>query len=342
MREAHILSLCEPRASINWTIQLDSYLSAHQLIAKSSQVCSHNPQSHRYLIAFSATYSHLGTLMSITFNDVCDLLENVEKISCKHPRYSLEREKACVQRTISNWFHQHRDALHDPSFDGGALLSALFPHQRKDRVYGLQAPLLSKKLIKLLHFNHGQKALFEEWAEGTHGDLGVYTERAMRPWKGTFKAKPIISIERVDSILTQLAASNKFSDPATQRQRIQQFNTDIELKNILVRLDSFEAKWLVRLILRQYSTIELEEAFVYRAYHFLLPDLLLFQNNFNAAIETLRGPLRGYPPIPLPEQENAMRNEAAAQLKAVTGIKVGRPIFYKAWVSQIGYRLTSN
>lgn len=138
-------------------------------------------------------------------------------------------------------------------------------------------------------------------------------------------------MEKIDSLLTQLAARYRFSDPAIQRQLDWDVNTDTELRYILRRLESWEAKWFVRLLLREYPTISLDEAHVFRQYHFLLPDLLKFQNEFDAAFRLLRGELSSYPPKPKPSLESKMRLEAARLLKPAVGSKVARPPFYKAW-----------
>lgn len=269
--------------------------------------------------------------MPITFNAICSLLQSTENITTLRPRLQSKDEKESIRQIISNWFNNHRRALNEPETNGGDILSALFPHRRKDRVYGLQAPLLAKKLSKLLNFNHGQKALFDGWKTGKHGDLGVYTGRAMKPWDGTFSSKPPVSIGRVDRLLTQLAARYRFSDPAIRSQRDWHVQTDEELKDILVRLESWEAKWLVRLVLRNYCTIALDEDYLLGQYHFLLPNLLFFQNDFDAVFAMLQGELSCYPAVPGNLEEGSMRLEAAHKLKPVVGVKVGRPIFKKAW-----------
>lgn len=269
--------------------------------------------------------------MAVTFNGICNLLESVEEVAKRRPRLRADQEKDCTQQVITNWFHQHRQALDDPNTNGAAILSVLLPHRRKDLVYALQPQSLSKKLATLLNFNHGQRALFERWSEGRHGDLGAYTAKAMKPWDGTFKSKSAIPIQRVETLLIQLASRCRFSDPATQKQRVQEFKTDAELKKVINGLDSWEAKWLVRLILREHCTIAWDERLVFSKYHFLLPQLLLFQNDFEAAFSMLRGDLKGYPSVPDPLTEHSMRIEASKQLKAIVGIKVDRPTFYKAW-----------
>lgn len=195
----------------------------------------------------------------------------------------------------------------------------------------MQAPLLAKKMNTLLSFNYEQKSLFNEWKTGALGDLGKYTELAMKPWNGTFSSKHTISIDRIDRLLVQLAARFRFSDEAIRKQRDVCFETDKELRNIIVRLESWEAKWLVRLILRDYCTIELNEKHFFENYHFLLPDLLMFQNDFDAVCGMLKSELSCYPAAPCHSHLRNMRIEAAQKLKPVVGIKVGRPTFYKAW-----------
>ncbi|EMD92383.1 hypothetical protein COCC4DRAFT_130085 [Bipolaris maydis ATCC 48331] len=269
--------------------------------------------------------------MSLTFNAVCSLLQDIEDISTNGPRPPPKQEQEAIHQAVLDWFQNQRAALDDPDTDGGAVLSILLPHRRKDRVYGLQAPLLAKKLSRLLTFSHGQRTLFESWKTGTCGDLGAYVERAMKPWDGTFSSKPDITIKRVDYLLVQLAASCRFSGEETRRNRDPGFDVDNELKSIITRLESWEAKWLVRLLLRDYCTIELDERVVTRHYHFLLPELLAFQNDYEAAFDVLKGGLSSYPAVPESWEKEPMRIEAAKRLKARVGVKIGRPTFLKAW-----------
>jgi DNA ligase-4 len=269
--------------------------------------------------------------MTITFGAVCSLLQSVENITLQKPRLPPKQEKDNIGEITANWFSNQRKHLDDPGTNGAAVLSALLPYRRKDRVYGLQAPLLAKKLTTLLNFGHGQRALFNGWKTGKIGDLGAYTERAMAQWDGTFKTKHIFPIEQVDQLLVQLASRYRFSDESIRRQRNWHVRTDTMLKDILIRLESWEAKWLVRLILREHCTIQLDERQILGQYHFLLPDLLMFQNDFKAVFDMLREDLSMYPAASSSTQEKTLRIEAAQKLRASVGVKVGRPTFYKAW-----------
>ncbi len=278
--------------------------------------------------------------MTVTFGAICDLLQGVENISINQKRWQGNEKEESIRKVISNWFRTHRLALDDPSTNGGAILSILFPHRRKDRVYGMQAPSLATKLSKILKFNHVQNLLFDGWKTNANGDLGACLERAMRPWDGTFSTKRDISIDRLDRLLKNLAASSRFSDKSIRDQRSPQFQSDKGLREISITLNSWEAKWLVRMILRDHCTIELNEKFVFQQYHFLLPDLLLFQNNFDAAFGMLRGDLSCFPSVPDPSQEASMSMDASRRLKAVVGVKVGRPKFLKAWSFKSCFQLT--
>ncbi|KAI4951868.1 hypothetical protein J4E91_003329 [Alternaria rosae] len=269
--------------------------------------------------------------MTVTFGAICSLLQSVETVTTRRPRLLAKQEKSHIREITSQWFLKQREALDDPDTNGGAVLSALFPHRRKDRVYGMQSPLLAKKLASLLAFNHGQLALFEGWHTGKYGDLGAYVERAMKPWDGTFASKRAFPIARIDRLLVHLAARYQFSDKVIRKKRISDFQSDTELKETLVRLESWEAKWLVRLILRDHCTVELDEQFALQRYHFLLPQLLMFQNDFDAVFKMLRGDLSCYPAVPEPSKQRLMRIDAAQRLRAIVGIKVGRPTFHKAW-----------
>jgi DNA ligase-4 len=261
--------------------------------------------------------------MTVAFGAICSLLQSIEIITTRRPRLPAKQEKSGIREIIANWFVNQRDNLDDPNTIGAAVLSALLPHRRKDRVYGLQPPLLAKKLKNLLAFNHGQLALFDGWKTGLHGDLGAYVERAMKPWDGTFTSKRAFSVEQIDQLLVQLAAGCRFSDEAIRKRRNWDVKTDKELKDILVRLESWEAKWLVRLILRDHCTVELDEKFVLEHYHFLLPELLMFHNDFDAVFNMLRGELSCYPAVPALSEQKSMRIEAAQKLSAIVGIKVG-------------------
>jgi len=65
---------------------------------------------------------------------------------------------------------------------------------------------------------------------------------------------------------------------------------DDVLSVLLHKLHSSEAKWLIRMMLNTYSPAQVLEALAMRRFHFLLPDILRFQNSFKTAVQLLQSP----------------------------------------------------
>jgi DNA ligase 4 len=59
------------------------------------------------------------------------------------------------------------------------------------------------------------------------------------------------------------------------------------LSSIFRRLKSLEAKWMVRMLLKDYNPVRISETAVMYQFHFFLSDLLNFQNSFEAAVKFL-------------------------------------------------------
>ena len=142
-----------------------------------------------------------------------------------------------------------------------------------------------------------------------------------------------VTVEEVDKALGELAARCPFSNPAV-RAHTPLDGADRVLSSIFHRLQSRDAKWFTRVLLKSYQPVVLPEHFVLQCYHFLLPPLLRFQSDFEAAAKLLRGPLiGGMPPRPSDQDERErLRKLASAELVPRLGVKVGRPTFLKARV----------
>lgn len=130
-----------------------------------------------------------------------------------------------------------------------------------------------------------------------------------------------VSVGEVDRILTKIAAKNRFSSPDVQREKLDMNSQDpvLQLSGIYTRLKAKEAKWLTRLILKNYSPVIIPEYVVYRSYHGMLPVLLKVQSTFPAALALLR------------EWKN-VRVHAGNKFSIMPriGTKVGRQPFLKA------------
>ena len=139
-----------------------------------------------------------------------------------------------------------------------------------------------------------------------------------------------VFVEEIDAALVRLASRCKFSGPQVRRQHTA---VDVEecLGPLYRRLSSRDAKWLTRMILKNYSPVILPADFMLKKFHFLLPPLLLFQDSFDSALKTLASDrISRFPPHPEPGLAQDLGAIALECLNPIIGVKVGRPDYYKA------------
>lgn len=169
------------------------------------------------------------------------------------------------------------------------VLSALLPAKRTDRVYHLQAPLLTKKLRRCLSLGEGRWQQLEQWKVPERGDLGECVERAQL--QAEF-AVPLpgyeVTLEEVDRTLENIAKACRFSAPSVRGDSHEGVDVIDSLRRIYHRLQSREAKWFTRMILKDYGNIEINEGFVFRCLDSRLPAMMKIQDNFESAINSLR------------------------------------------------------
>ncbi|KAK6428190.1 hypothetical protein LTR95_015670, partial [Oleoguttula sp. CCFEE 5521] len=269
--------------------------------------------------------------MPFPFAEICTLLTRLENIDANGPLHLPDARKGKVKETVESWFKSHRLAIAKLDVNGAAaLLSALLPERRTDRVYGIQSPGLCRILCRCLHLQAGRVKDLRAHTEPGRGDLGACLERVLRDGGGP-PAQPIVTLEEVDDFLITLAGGCRFSDPSIQQLPAGSSEArDQLLARLILRLEPVYAKWLVRLVMKDLSPVKVDEGLVLRSFHFLLPDLLRFQQNFALAISLLRGPLGEYPERPDPRSQRLLRQQATARIKPCVGVKVGRPTFHKA------------
>lgn len=280
--------------------------------------------------------------MGFKFVYLCDLLSSLEALSTRDPPLLPTVLRERYQKAITQWFRSHRarvDALDAPS--AVALLSALFPERRTDRVYNLQPNSLTRVLGRCLLLGITRSKELERWKEPGRGDLGACVERVQREAEmPRCSEAEEVTIEEVDSALAALAGKCRFSGPKVreQHQPLGQHQTRPEaskihevLGNVYTRLQSREAKWFTRILLKNYAPVVLPEGLTLRLFNFLLPGFLKVQDSFEAAIAMLKGPVVGGWRA-MPGSEAVMRycNKAAQFLVPMMGVKVGRTTYLKA------------
>jgi DNA ligase-4 len=267
--------------------------------------------------------------MVFKFALLCDLLANLDNGRTAKTPTSARNENPEI-RIIGQWFAQNGPDIYDAGTDRAALLSCMFPEKRTDRVYYLQATLLSRVIGRCLGLGSSRLSELNRWQSPGNSDLGQCVENVMRQAENYMPAGQELSVEEVDHAMAMIASRCRFSGPQVRRNC-----TAVDVESTLAllyrRSSSRDAKWLTRMILKSYSPVVFPEQYTLKKFHFLLPHLLQFQNSFEGALEMLASdPINHFPPNPDPRSAKSLSTIAMQHLRPRTGIKVGRPEYYKA------------
>ncbi|KAK1730385.1 ATP dependent DNA ligase [Colletotrichum acutatum] len=259
--------------------------------------------------------------MPVSFVLVCDLLEQAYK-QCKAGDKNLKQR-------VSNWFTLNRHRIDDPETDASALLSTLLPDKRTDRVYCIQADTLANIIGRTFGLGTSRLQELRRYKEAGRGeDLADCVERVFKETPPPIcVGKDAVTVEEIDSTLNNLAALCRFSSPVVRASQPHPSNINRQelLGHVYLRLQAREAKWLTRLILKNFQPVMLDPSHLYHCYDPLLPMILRVQDNFDAALSLLRK-LRKEPSF-LHGSGNQKRRDLMQHLTPVLGTKVGRPFW---------------
>lgn len=277
--------------------------------------------------------------MPLAFSTLTSLLQRLENIETHDPPLLPASEVERLNYETQAWFRSQQRAIISFSVqEGVALLSSLLPERRTDRVYGIQAQSLCRILCRTLGLSASRARELQAYRGPGRGDLGTCLARVLDA--GGPPARPAVDLQEVDDVLEMLAAECRFSDPKIKARR--SFTApaptsssearDRLLGDAFKRMSPDEGKWFVRLILKDFAPVRVHEARVLKCFHFLLPDLLRFQQDFDVAVRMLKenALVRQFPDHPDPRSECLFRRQATSALKPVVGVRVGRPEFDKA------------
>ena len=255
--------------------------------------------------------------MPLLFSRLCDLFSDLEQIVEHDPPLLVKIVQQKVRDRIVQWFGSLN--LRDPTPDihRAALLSAIFPKKRTDRVYNLRADGLSRRLKRVLCLGRGRWELLDQWKKCGHGDLGDCVLRALRGAEHPLPcASRQVTVEEIDCVLAGIAKGVRFSAPKVRGANVQRLDIDDGLQLIYRRLQSREAKWFTRMILQDYTPLDIPEAVVYRCIDHQLPMIIKLHDNFEDAIKLL---------------ENVSASaDTDVVLRPKIGVKVGRPSYRPA------------
>lgn len=233
--------------------------------------------------------------MPLLFVQLCTLLSDLEKLSKRDPPLLPAHRQQKSQETIKQWFTARHVSINSLDTDLVALLSALFPEKRTDRVYAIKLRRLTKLLKRCLCLGKDRLDMLDQWQKPGRGNLCDCVERALQ--QAEFPEQPTnqVTLEEVDKALAIIAGKCRFSGLKVRGRKdsVHEIEEDREVQKVLEqiykRMQSREAKWFTRMILKDYSCLDLSEGMVYRHLDVRLPTAMHMYDNFEAAISELRG-----------------------------------------------------
>jgi DNA ligase-4 len=138
-----------------------------------------------------------------------------------------------------------------------------------------------------------------------------------------------VAVEQVDELLHGLAARIKWSSPAIRASQTPLTQRDRgDLERIYSRVTATEAKWLTRLVLKNYAPLIFDESLILRLCDPLLPSVLKIREDFTAAVgavQSIRSTL-----LPNTERRQLAQTKLLAKVKPQAGTKVGRQHWVQA------------
>lgn len=229
--------------------------------------------------------------MPLRFLHFCDLLAQLDSISSHKPPVPNNRRESLYRETITKWFHKYNVSIDSTSTDAVIVLSALLPARRTDRVYGIQALSLTRKLRSCLHLGIGRWQQLDQWKQPGLGDLGDCVERVQAQAEVSVPLPgEEVTLEEIDRTLEGIAQKCRFSAPSVKNEESLPDYQDVNkaLERIYNRLQSREAKWFTRMILKDYVGLQLNEGMILRCLDSRLPTMMKSQDNFHSAVSALR------------------------------------------------------
>lgn len=269
--------------------------------------------------------------MGFKFRFLCELLQDLEsnKVNRVIP---ISRRQNPDRKLIKEWFDRHNAQIPRTGDGAIAFLSCLFPQKRVDRVYAIQELRLSLVLGRCLGLGTTRLSQLNQWKERGGVDLASCVENVMRDAENpAVAATQEVTLEEIDNSLERIASRCKFSSAEVRRKHRDTMDVHEILPILLRKLRSWEAKWLVRLVLKNFTPLDLPETYTLLQFHFLLPNILQVQNSFASAVSRLEETARLGIRYRCPREDiQGYMKKACAQLAPKTGVFIQRPAYSKA------------
>lgn len=270
--------------------------------------------------------------MPLLFTYFCDLLAALEDWITRHPPLPPAKLRQKKSEIIKSWCSAYRISINSPEVDAVVLLSSLFPAKRTDRVYSIKEHGLTRSLRRWLGLGASRWPQLDQWRSSGHGVLSECVERVLQ--QAEFPVphnRDRVTLDEVDNALTNVAARCRFSAPKVKAWEMDEDDEVRKaLESIYRRLQSREAKWFTRLILKDFPRLDLPENLIYACIDPRLRVAMQMYHSIESAVSELRSLLSSQMIDPACGGFTQQCANDAHLLPPRIGVKLGPPKWIKA------------
>ncbi|KKA29583.1 hypothetical protein TD95_003457, partial [Thielaviopsis punctulata] len=245
--------------------------------------------------------------------DVCTLFDELDR------QEHSNRPKSQTTKTIQHWFCSHRLQIDALGRDACALLSALLPEKRSNRVFSIKRHL-EAKFCEAQHLGASRLQELRRYKQAGSGvDLADCIEEQLIGTPNPSSASTLTLLE-VDNVLQLTASRSCFSSPSV---RATLGRTSQDVTSVYRTATANEAKWFTRLLMKDLG-FEVGQPTVLKKYHHHFYHILKFNDDLVSATNVYHDYIDqgAGTKVPWPEF-------LASHLKPTLGTKVGRPFWRK-------------
>ena len=232
---------------------------------------------------------------------------------------------------VKQWFSKYDSKISRQGEAGYSFLACMFPERLPQRSYAIKEIRLATVFGRALGLGASRARRLNAWNETGDRDFASCVEEIMAECESDAPSPSReVVLEDIDEALGQIAANTAFSS-AVLRENADQRTHDQLLAPILRRLTSCEAKWLIRMILKSYSPVQIPERTAMLQFHFLLPSILSIQDSIEATVDFLGQPkIALLPHNPEFDAADAFSKRVLKDIVPRLGIMVKRQSYEKA------------
>ncbi|XP_051558436.1 DNA ligase 4 [Myxocyprinus asiaticus] len=218
----------------------------------------------------------------VPFNDLCSVLENIQKAKLRPDKAKILKEFIDSWRNFHAALHKDNPSTKDSFYPAMRLIVP--PFERERMAYGIKESMLAKLYIEVLGLPkngpEANKLLNYRAPTTSQGEAGDFALTAFFVLKKRCPSQGNLTIKEVNDFLDSVAINN------TSKQKDQ---VKKSLLDLITQSSALEQKWLIRMILKDMK-LGISKETVLQVFHPDAPELYSVTTDLNKVCIQLHDP----------------------------------------------------